>query len=68
MTAPDLFYRDNAHLRARAREGQSKVGKSGEVVAKVATDSHSRFLRFPKVAAPAAPNLSESQKAAACPA
>jgi hypothetical protein len=31
--APDLFYRDNARLRVRAREGQSKVGKSGEAVA-----------------------------------
>jgi hypothetical protein len=32
-TALDLFYRDNARLRVRAREGQSKVGKSGEVPA-----------------------------------
>jgi hypothetical protein len=28
MTAADLFYRDNARLRVRAREPQSKVGIS----------------------------------------
>jgi hypothetical protein len=33
MTAPDLFYRDNARLRVRARERQSKVAKSGEAPA-----------------------------------
>ena len=47
---------------ARAREAFSKVGKSGEAVAKVATDSHSRSVGFIKAAAPAGPNLSESQK------
>jgi hypothetical protein len=31
--APDLFYRDNARLRVRAREGQSKVAIFGAVPA-----------------------------------
>jgi hypothetical protein len=52
---------------AHAHEGQSKVGKSGEAVAKVATDGHYRFLRFAKMAAPADPNLSESQKGGCVP-
>jgi hypothetical protein len=47
--APDFLTPTRAY--AHAREGQSKVGKSGEAVAKVVTDSHSRLLRFPKVAA-----------------
>jgi hypothetical protein len=30
IPAPDLFYRDNARLRARARDPFSKVAKFGE--------------------------------------
>jgi hypothetical protein len=61
-TARPTYFTGVTRACARAREGQSKVGKSSEAAAKVGTDSHSRSVGFIKAVAPAGPNLSESQK------